>query len=273
MNSLKKTETVVTLFNTAALLGASIYFYRKINNLELELNKHSEHLTSTVKKVREIAIYKKHIAILGNAIKELNNSVASQNRDIETLKELVKIQSNQINELQMLVHKNLKGEKEEAIEIKHKDNPYLQALNPYYQQNFRQQNARPQIQNRPVYPQQNNEPLMEPQYNFQSQNQQGNQTQGYNNLNQGNQGQGYNNLNQGNQGQGYNNLNQHQGFPNQNFPGMQNQGFMNFNPGMQNQGRNNQFSDDNLEDEDATIAAVRNLKANQQNNPDLLNMF
>ena len=90
MNNLKKPERVITLINTAALLGASIYFYRKINNLELELNKHSENLTSTIKKVREIIVYKKHFATLGDAIKKLNNSIIFQNRDIEILKEIVK---------------------------------------------------------------------------------------------------------------------------------------------------------------------------------------
>ena len=130
MDSLKRPETAICLVNTAALLGASIYFYRKINNLELELNKHSEHLTTTVRKVREMTVYKKHIMALGNAIKEINNSLGNSSREIETLKELVKYQSTQIAELQAAVAKfdtaDIKSD------IKMKENPYLRALTPVY---------------------------------------------------------------------------------------------------------------------------------------------
>ena len=35
MNNLRKPESVIALINTASLLGISIYFYKKINNLEL----------------------------------------------------------------------------------------------------------------------------------------------------------------------------------------------------------------------------------------------
>lgn len=132
MNSIKKPETVITLVNTAALLGASIYFYRKINNLELELNKHSEHLTLTVKKVKEIANTKKHIAVLANAIKEVNQNLGTQTRDIGFLKEICKYQNDQISELQSA----LKSVKED-IEIKLKDNPHIPSIT--YRQQFPQQ--------------------------------------------------------------------------------------------------------------------------------------
>lgn len=123
MENLKNPETVITLANTAALLGVSLYFYKKINGLEVELNKHSEHLTVTVKKVREMIIYKKHIATLGNAVKQLNGQLQSQNRDIATLKELVKHQSRQIDELQASLQKI-----ENAPEIKLTGNPHLRNL-------------------------------------------------------------------------------------------------------------------------------------------------
>jgi len=129
MDSFKKPETVISLFNTAALLSASIYFYKKINSLEVELNKHSENLTSTVKKVREIGIYKKHIAVLGNALKELNSALGSSYRDIEVLKEIVKYQANQIDELKTGI---TKLDPDNKIEFKLKENPHLRSLS-YYQ--------------------------------------------------------------------------------------------------------------------------------------------
>lgn len=129
MDSLKRPETIISLINTAALLGASIYFYKKINNLELELNKHSEHLTTTVKKVKEMTIYKKHIAALGNAIKELNGAMGNSYRDVENLKQLVKFQAEQITELHTLLSKL---ELDNKLEFKQTDNPYLRYLQ--YQQ-------------------------------------------------------------------------------------------------------------------------------------------
>jgi len=147
MNSIKKPETVITLVNTAALLGASIYFYRKTNNLELELNKHSEHLTLTVKKVKEIANTKKHIAALANAIKEVNQTIGVHSQNTDFLKEIVKFQNEQIWELQKVVL-TLK----EDLEFKLKENPHISRI--MYQQQYP-----PQVRNQPSYhPQQPQQP-------------------------------------------------------------------------------------------------------------------
>ena len=154
MNSIKKPETVITLLNTAALLGASIYFYRKINNLELELNKHSEHLTLTVKKVKEIANTKKHIAALANAIKEVNQNLGLNSQNIDFLKEIVKFQNEQIGELQEVVL-TLK----EDFDFKLKNNPHIPRI--MYQQ------FQPQ-QQRQYLPQQQRESLIDLNYQRES---------------------------------------------------------------------------------------------------------
>jgi len=154
MNSIKKPETVITLLNTAALLGASIYFYRKINNLELELNKHSEHLTLTVKKVKEIANTKKHIAALANAIKEVNQNLGLNSQNIDFLKEIVKFQNEQIGELQEVIL-TLK----EDLEFKLKNNPHIPRI--MYQQ------FQPQ-QQRQYLPQQQRESLIDLNYQKES---------------------------------------------------------------------------------------------------------
>jgi len=156
MNSIKKPETVITLLNTAALLGASIYFYRKINNLELELNKHSEHLTLTVKKVKEIANTKKHIAALANAIKEVNQNLGLNSQNIDFLKEIVKYQNEQIGELQKVVLTLT-----EDFEFKLKDNPHIPRI--MYQQ-FQPQ----QQQQRQYLPQQQRESLIDLNYQKES---------------------------------------------------------------------------------------------------------
>ena len=201
MNSLKKPETIITLVNTAALLGISIYFYRKTNNLESELNKHSEHLTSTIKKVKEIANTKKYIAQIANAIKELNNYSAVANRDIESLKEIIKFQNSQIQELQTFIL-SLRPE-DNKNDFKLKENPHIFAINPFHRgfpQTFPQQGQFPQpMQGQVLQPSQMN---------------QGQMNQGQIHQGQLNQGQ----LNQGQMNQGQ--MNQMRQLPNpQQFPG------------------------------------------------------
>nr|QBK91406.1 MAG: protein of unknown function DUF1664 [Pithovirus LCPAC302] len=100
METLKKPETVITLINTAALLGASVYFYRRINVLEQEIDKHTEHLTSTIKKVKEMQVTKEHVKQLAGAIRELNNIIGGQRNEIIQLKHFSNFYKEQIKELQ-----------------------------------------------------------------------------------------------------------------------------------------------------------------------------
>ena len=270
MNSIKKPETVITLINTAALLGASIYFYRKINNLELELNKHSEHLTLTVKKVKEIANTKKHIAALANAIKELNQSLGNHNRDIDFLKEIVKYQNEQILELQTIVL-TLKDEDDKA-EFKLKVNPHIPNIMYRQQQQYPPQQRQQGQQGQQSYqaPQQGyiqpqRDSLIDLNYQKESpQRQQGYPQQGYQGLQQGYQGpqQGYQPPQQGYQGpqQGYQGPQQGYQSPQQGYQGPQQQGYS-----QQGYQQSNYGSFE--EDEDAAIEAVR--RAKQRNNDPL----
>jgi len=215
MESFKKPENIVTLVNTAAILGASVFFYRKFNGLEQELNKHSEHLTSTIKKVREIQITKKHIGQLANAIKELNMNIMNNRRDLEGMKEVILFQNQQIKEIHEIIEKT-----NEEETIKHKENNFIRYIqsapnnfNSYnsYQrsytptqsfsqsQNLRNNNYNQQYKPQPQfnpnmmrrnvpkqrpytqdnfnnqqlrYPQRNQAPMYNPNYNQQVQNQQ-----------------------------------------------------------------------------------------------------
>lgn len=130
MENLKKPETVIGLINTAALLGVCVYFYKKTNNLELELNKHSENLTRTVKQIKETFIYKKHIANISDELKKQNFSMGQFSQDINRLKEVVKIQAAQINEMQSLFSelKTKNPELKEVKEVKLKENAALRGV-------------------------------------------------------------------------------------------------------------------------------------------------
>ena len=100
METIKKPETIISLLNTTALLGVSVYFYRKINALELEVDKNNEHLASTIKKVKEIHVAKDHITQLAGAIKQLNTIITTQRNELQNIRNYSAYQRDQIRELQ-----------------------------------------------------------------------------------------------------------------------------------------------------------------------------
>lgn len=302
MNSLKKPETIITLVNTAALLGISVYFYRKTNNLESELNKHSDHLTSTIKKVKEIANTKKYFAQIANAIKELKSYSDSYKSDIENLKEIIKYQNLQIAEMHTFIL-SLRPE-DNKNDLKLKENPHIFSINPFHRQQFPgNMQQYPQQMNQPLQPAvaqqpfpQNNQgqmrqlanppppPQQFPQQNmFPQQNQFPQQTQHQNmnqfpqqNMNQfPQQNQNMNQFPQQNQNMAQfpqQNMNQNMNAQNQ-FPqqNMQNFGFPQQNNGFPQQNVNQNFGqqgmfqgmDGGIDDEDAAIAAVQRAKQQQ----------
>ena len=168
---LKKPETVGILVNTATILGASIYLYRKIGVLEQELNKHSENLTLTIKKIKDIQITKKHIAQIANAIKKLDEMTNIHSGELYSIKDVIRFQAQQIQELQS----SLKELHEEDHNIKLVDNQYIRSLNNHFQRfqqqygnsqqygQFRKQYGQPQM-NQQYAQQQYGQPQMNQQY-------------------------------------------------------------------------------------------------------------
>lgn len=231
METLKKPETIISLINTTALLGVSVYFYRRINGIEQELVKHTEHLTSTIKKVKEMQVVGGHVKQLAGAIRDLNGIMGAQKNEISLIRNFVDYQQNQIDELQGHA-------KESGAELKLTQHPLSQMQNQGFNQGFNQGHR----------PNQGYGNMGQNQVQFSSSSRYNNQmnqgpnqmSQGYNNqMNQMNQGynnqvpQGYNNqMNQMSQGpsqmsQGYNNqMNQMpQGYNNQ--MNQMNQGYNN----------------------------------------------
>jgi len=100
MESIKKPETIISLINTTAILGVAVYFYRRVNGLEQEIDKHTQHLATTINKVKEMQVVKQHIQQLAGAIREMNNVTGSQKNELIHLRSLVAFQNDQIKELQ-----------------------------------------------------------------------------------------------------------------------------------------------------------------------------
>ncbi len=146
MENFKKPETMIGVINTAAILGSAIYFYKKINNLELELNKHSEHLTSTINKVSQIVGTKKSLTQIVGAIKNLNQAVGNDKKDVETLKQIVLFQSSQITELHSTITKLVEKLEEVDLPLNFTNhNPYLRSFYPQQQQYNQQPTQRQQL--------------------------------------------------------------------------------------------------------------------------------
>lgn len=81
MDTLKKPEMIVSLTTAVSLVGASVYFYKKIHGQEEELNKLSGNLANTIQKVGEMQHHGHHIQELSETIKQLNGEVSKQ-RDV-----------------------------------------------------------------------------------------------------------------------------------------------------------------------------------------------
>jgi hypothetical protein len=128
METLKKPETIITLINTAGLLGATVYFHRRINGVEQEIDKYTENLIATVKKVQEMQITKQHVKQLAEAIRDLNNAMGAQSNELNYLRNLSSFQRDQIKELQS-------HSKESGNECKLTQDPFQQQ-NRYNQNGY-----------------------------------------------------------------------------------------------------------------------------------------
>ena len=54
METVKKPEVLLTVGNTVAIVGVSVYFYKQIAALKNELSELTEHLKTSVKKFQNI---------------------------------------------------------------------------------------------------------------------------------------------------------------------------------------------------------------------------
>jgi cell division protein FtsL len=89
MESLKRPEMIVSVTTAAGLIGTIIYFYKRENSLQEEINELSGHLASTAKRVADMQNNGGHIQQLVNALNQLNARLKKQQQEITSLKEQV----------------------------------------------------------------------------------------------------------------------------------------------------------------------------------------
>lgn len=86
METMKKPETVISLATAAGLVGSSVYFYKKIQTIEEDLEKFSETLSTVTGKVNEHQSQANQISQVGNYLREMAEKLEAINREVVNLK-------------------------------------------------------------------------------------------------------------------------------------------------------------------------------------------
>ena len=93
MESMRKPELAISLTTAASLIGASVYFYKKIQVVEDEQHKLDEHLSTSVTKLNSIMdtskIHTSHIKELATSIKQLHAHIQKQNNILDEYRNLI----------------------------------------------------------------------------------------------------------------------------------------------------------------------------------------
>lgn len=114
MESFKRPEMIVSVVTATGLIGSIIYFYKQESALREKLKEISEHLTTTVNKVRDIQkdvqINAQHIVDIVKAIQELQTVVNKHAEIMKEFERLIKLfqeqqesQDHEINDLRETV--------------------------------------------------------------------------------------------------------------------------------------------------------------------------
>lgn len=100
MESFNDVKTIVTVLNSASLLGITLYFYNEIKKIKETCNTQSQHLTNAIKKIQELQHSTNHISQLASAIKQINIVAGNMSNDIKKINNSINTQNNKISYLQ-----------------------------------------------------------------------------------------------------------------------------------------------------------------------------
>ena len=83
MESLKEPTMVISLTTAAALVGSSLYFYKKTQAIETELSELSDRLVSVFTKMAELQVGHEKIDTLYNHTKKISSDLSEQRKMVE----------------------------------------------------------------------------------------------------------------------------------------------------------------------------------------------
>lgn len=113
MESLKRPEMIISVATATGLVGSTIYFYKRANALQAELDKLTEHLGSTVRKVAELPkvtdTQANHINQLNDGLQKLNNLVVQHHSLLADFKASLDEQGDEMEELRFIIDNMVKA--------------------------------------------------------------------------------------------------------------------------------------------------------------------
>jgi len=115
MDTLKKTEVLITTANTALLFGIGIYFYRQNSAVKGDISILSDHLSNALTKIGDMQKYESHIGQLAAATKDINRSVTEMKVDVNDLYRRMGNFIDAVKEIQTYLHS--KDEEVKFLEI------------------------------------------------------------------------------------------------------------------------------------------------------------
>jgi seryl-tRNA synthetase len=117
MESLRRPEMIISVAAMTGLLGSIIYFYKKSNALQAELEKLAEHLAGTARKVGELQTQGRDLAQLVEAIKQLNAFVTQHDVGLRELKESLEPLNEEIEDFHFVIDQMIEAFKDQGIDI------------------------------------------------------------------------------------------------------------------------------------------------------------
>jgi len=151
MDSLKRPEMIVSVATATGLVGSVIYFYKRENAMQEELNKLSENLVSAINKIKTIQIstqtHDNHILQIVEGLKQLNSLIGEHNKSIEDLGNTIKDLQNNFN-THLDAIEDIRATLDEVIGSLEENN--IQVSYPHNQWGRRQNRGKYQSSRKPV---------------------------------------------------------------------------------------------------------------------------
>jgi seryl-tRNA synthetase len=108
---------IISVAAVTGLLGSILYFYKKSNALQAELEKLAEHLAGTARKVGELQTQGRDLVQLVEAIKQLNAFVNQHDAGLRELKESLDPLNEEIEDFHFVIDQMIEAFKDQGIDI------------------------------------------------------------------------------------------------------------------------------------------------------------
>ena len=103
MESFKNPATIASIAAITGLFGAVIYFYKRANGLQSEIDKLTEHIASIARKVGELKDTNARMDALTNALAQLSNQANHMTNQVREIKEAIEPINDEIEDIHFIL--------------------------------------------------------------------------------------------------------------------------------------------------------------------------